>query len=239
MFFLAGMAGSSALDLISSLTQGKSAQNAGNTQVTQSSPFDVGSTPASNTTSTNSAVAPSPPMTAGTMNALLAAQGQGSAGGPASQLFAQLDSNGDGTVSKSEFEQAFGQNGNTTAADNLFAKIDTDKDGAMSQSELTSALQQSGGRHRHHHHAHGASNAVGRQQFERHQPDGDQYRRLVTTTVTYSDGTQVTLTTPASSSGSGTTGTQPVANNVLERLIQRQAQMLSASTAGQAVSVSA
>jgi hypothetical protein len=66
------------------------------------------------------------------MNALFAAQSQTSASSAssslASQLFSLLDTNGDGSISKSELEATLGQNGNTAAADSLFAKLDANGD---------------------------------------------------------------------------------------------------------------
>ena len=56
-----------------------------------------------------------------------------------------------------------------------------------------------------------------------------------TTTITYADGSNVSMTTPASSSsasgGSTTAGAANVpANNLLEQLIQMQAQLLNPGT---------
>ena len=69
-------------------------------------------------------------------------------------LFSQIDANGDGEISKSEFENALGAGGtNTAAADNVFSQLDTNGDGSVSLSELSAALK-GGGHHggtRHHH----------------------------------------------------------------------------------------
>ena len=101
------------------------------------------------------------------MSALLAAQGQSSTGpttqastGPSSalqDLFSQIDANGDGAISKTEFENALGAGGtNLAQADDVFNKLDTNGDGSVSLGELKSALQGAGGEggHGHHHHAH-------------------------------------------------------------------------------------
>jgi hypothetical protein len=63
-----------------------------------------------------------------------------------------------------------------------------------------------------------------------------------TTTITYADGSTVTMTSPASlssadsSATSGTPGSGTGPLNPLERLIQQQAQMFAAATAGQGLS---
>ena len=97
------------------------------------------------------------------MSALLAAQSQSidaSAPAPTSRadalkdLFSQLDADGDGKVSKSEFENALGAGGtNLAQADDVFGKLDKNGDGSVSLDELSSALKGSGKGHHHHHHA--------------------------------------------------------------------------------------
>jgi len=65
-------------------------------------------------------------------------------------LLALLDADGDGKVSKDEFESALGAGGtNTAAADSVFGKMNADGDGSISLSEMSSALK---GRHRPHAH---------------------------------------------------------------------------------------
>ncbi len=104
------------------------------------------------------------------MSALLAAQGQSStattASAPTSRsdalkdLFSQLDANGDGQISKSEFENALGAGGtNLAQADNVFGKLDKNGDGSVSLDELSSALKGKG--HHHHHHAASADGSGG------------------------------------------------------------------------------
>ena len=94
-----------------------------------------------------------------TMTALLAAQGQSQTGAatPASvspatalqNLFSQIDANGDGQITQSEFENALGAGGtNIAAADHVFGQLDKSGDGTVSLGELKSALQ---GGHRHVH----------------------------------------------------------------------------------------
>jgi hypothetical protein len=202
-----------------------------------------------------------PSMTSGTMNALFAAQSQTSASSAssslASQLFSLLDTNGDGSISKSELEATLGQNGNTAAADSLFAKLDANGDGSVDPSELASALQTKGMHHHGHHHsgggeasaAGGASSAGDATAGSQASASGDADDLLgagntgqtvtnpdgsTTTTLSYADGSQITMTTPAAARA----GTGAAANNFLERIIQHQAQLLATSTAGQSVAMS-
>ena len=104
------------------------------------------------------------------MSALLAAQSQSSTGrnrlGAKSRsdalknLFSQIDGDGDGKITKSEFENALGAGGtNLTNADDVFAKLDKDGDGSVSLDELSSALKGGKGRHHAHHAASGSGEA--------------------------------------------------------------------------------
>ena len=152
---------SSALDVLQSLTSSKpsSPQSTGFGQ-SSTNPFDFpGNGPASGSS-------PPPPWSGGksqispaTMSALLAAQSQSSMGSTTSalvsrpdalkNLFSQLDADGDGKISKSEFENALGAGGtNLAQADDVFGKLDKDGDGTVSLDEMSSALK---GRGRHHH----------------------------------------------------------------------------------------
>ncbi|HEY1540769.1 MAG TPA: EF-hand domain-containing protein [Xanthobacteraceae bacterium] len=172
MFFLAGAAASDALGLISSLQQ---ALGGGNSAAQSPTTFDPTSTAGASATAQTPATAPaaSPPaspLSSSTLNAMFSMQGQGQqplmmVNGDAlsQQMFSLLDGNSDGAVSQSEFDTAFGQNGNTTQANNLFAQIDANGDGSISQDELTNALEgqnqaqgqgqsQGSGVHGHHHH---------------------------------------------------------------------------------------
>ena len=125
-----------------------------------------------------------------TMSALIAAQSQSGATTSAStdpssalqDLFSQIDSNGDGQITKSEFENALGAGG----------------------TNLAQAL------------AGASSNSVTN-------TDGS-----TTTSITYADGSKVTLTTPAASTASSSATSS---YNLIEQLIQREAQALSASGA--------
>lgn len=76
-------------------------------------------------------------------------------------LFALLDADGNGAVSKSEFETALGAGGtNLAAADSVFARLDKDGDGAVSSNELASVLSGSRRGHGHHGHAGGVTSGT-------------------------------------------------------------------------------
>jgi Ca2+-binding EF-hand superfamily protein len=83
------------------------------------------------------------------------------AGGQLAQnLFSQIDGNGDGTISKSELEQAVTKAGGTKeGADALYAKLDLNGTGSVSQQQFAQSLFQSMP-HRHHHHHGGATGAA-------------------------------------------------------------------------------
>lgn len=84
---------------------------------------------------------------------------------PLNQLFAAMDTNGNGTVSQSEMETYFEQRGGTQSqADTLFASLDQSGSSGISESQMGSALQQStqahgGGGGHHHHHGMSASSS--------------------------------------------------------------------------------
>jgi Ca2+-binding EF-hand superfamily protein len=277
MLFALGAA-SSLLDSLQSLTQPKpsSPQTTGFSQ-TSANPFDIfGGTP-----STPSSASSVPASGAGvgsqlspvTMSALLAAQGQSSAGpitststSPSSalqDLFSQIDANGDGQISKSEFENALGAGGtNLAQADNVFNKLDTNGDGSVSLNELKSALQGAGGKGGHHHHHQvansdgsgdtsgtgGTSGAGGSSADPLLQALSGASSTSVTnsdgsttTSVTYADGSKVTMTSPATSTSSGgatSSNSATSSYNLIEQMIQREAQMISSgATAALSVSV--
>ncbi|MBR1125532.1 EF-hand domain-containing protein [Bradyrhizobium lablabi] len=91
-----------------------------------------------------------------TMNALFAAQSQSGPdasssmqSGSLKEWFAKVDSDGDGKISKSEFEALEKGSGNDARRDDAFSKLDTDGDGSISPAELLAALKGKG-HHRHH-----------------------------------------------------------------------------------------
>jgi hypothetical protein len=185
------------------------------------------------------------PFSTDMMSTLMSVQEQqsaptGSVSTKAQSLFAQFDTNGDGSISKSEFENDFGANADTSKVDGLFNALDANGDGSISQSELTSAAQASKSAHAHHHHKGGGAGQGGGGMLDQlmaatqgatsqtdSAADGS-----TTTTITYADGSKVTMTTPAAASGSqsGQNGaSNDNSGNLLEQLISRQAQMLAAS----------
>ena len=257
MFFALGAA-SSAIDALKALTSSKS--SAQTTGVSQNSagtfdlPFSNGS--ASIGSGTGSGGTGGSQISPETMSALLDAQSQSSTGSATTasksrsdalkDLFGQIDGDGDGKISKSEFEEALGAGGtNLAQADSVFGKLDKDGDGSVSLGEMASALKGSKGHH-HHHHAAGGSGDTSGAGGSNSDPlmqalqgasstsvtnsDGS-----VTTSLTYADGSKVTMTSPASGSSAGAATSS---YNFIEQMIQRQARAIS-SSASASVSMSA
>lgn len=245
MYFALGAAASTALDLVSSLVPAKSTAKTGVSQ-NGSSLFDIAgasktassstASPASSTVSTGGALSPA------TFNALLAAQDPAkpdSTGASAAlkSLFAQIDGNGDGKITKAEFEDKLGAGGtNIQAANNVFNKMDADADGSVSLDEMASALKGNGAHH-HAHHSGGGGGGGADALMEALQAasststvnsDGS-----VTTTMTYADGTTLTLSQAAPSTPASNASTK---YNLVEQMMQRQADAL-ATAAKQSVSV--
>src|SRR5882757_4965543 len=161
---------SSAMDALQSLTSSKSSSPPA-TGFNQSStnPFDLsGGTAPSESSIPASGSGGFSQLSPATMSALLAAQSQSSTGSAIStstspssalqDLLSQLDTNGDGKISKSEFENALGAGGtNLAQADDVFNKLDKNGDGSVSLDEMSSALKGAGGHgHRHKHHVAGS-----------------------------------------------------------------------------------
>ena len=272
-----------ALNALQSLMSSKtsSAQQAGSTQET-ANPFSIDSgssaAPPSFTAATPS-VNPEyrPQIAPETMSMLIAAQGQSSASSTSpsgssssaspttmspqdalKDLFSQIDADGDGKITKSEFEKALGAGGtNVAQADDVFSKLDSNGNGngSVSLDEMSKALK--GGHHGGHHHAEsassssGSSDASGDSSGSGSDPltgatttsvsnsDGS-----TTTTITYADGSKVSMTMPAASSSSSSGANSNSSNaatssyNWIEQMIQREAQALSTSMAS-SLSVSA
>jgi hypothetical protein len=247
--FLALGAASSAIDALKALTSSKSsAQSTGRSQDAKS-PFDLMSSGSS------ASVGQGPGSGGGgsqispqTMSALLDAQSQSSAATTTASksrssalkdLFGQIDGNGDGKITKSEFEEALGAGGtNLAQADRVFGKLDKDGDGSVSLNELASALK--GGKKPHHdRHAASESDGSNSDPFSRAlqgasttsvtNSDGS-----VTTSLTYADGSKVSMTSAAGKSSSAAATSS---YNFIEQMIQRQAQAISSgSTASLSVS---
>jgi hypothetical protein len=261
-------AAASAIDALQSLTSSKSTspQTTGFTQ-SSTNPFDITSSPAQ--------TGSQPPVTGGagftqispaTMSALIAAQGQASGASATStsttsastdpssalqDLFSQIDANGDGKISKTEFENALGAGGtNLAQADNVFNKLDANGDGSVSLDEMSKALQGSHGKGGHRHHVAGSdgdstgstsgtsgSSAGGSSSDALLQALSGASSTAVTnsdgsttTSVTYADGSKVTMTSPAASttSSGGTSSSSATSSyNMIEQMIQREAQAIS------------
>jgi Ca2+-binding EF-hand superfamily protein len=249
-------AASSALDALQSLTSSNSSSSQ-STGFNATNPFDI-----SSSTSTSASPAPAsapggcPQISPATMSALLAAQGQSSTGTSSAStsqsnalkdLFSQIDANGDGQISKSEFENALGAGGtNLAQADAVFNKLDTNGDGSVSLGEMSSALKGSGAAgHAHHHHAHVASTGdssgsnanplmqalAGASSTSVTNSDGS-----TTTSLTYADGSKVTMTSPAATTAASTATSS---YNLIEQMIQRESQAISFSAVNPSLSLSA
>ncbi|HEX5210234.1 MAG TPA: EF-hand domain-containing protein [Pseudolabrys sp.] len=190
---------------------------------------------------TTGSAAPAPSFDPGTMAALLALQSQSAGGAQAPlSLFAKLDTDGNGQISQSEFETTLGNAGvDKSSADALFATLDANGDGSIDQSELSKARH--GGGHHHHMHAGGGAQGSGSSGADALVSGADAAGTTTqtttnadgssTTTISYADGSTVEMTTPAApsnGSGSGNGATGQNSANLIERLIQMQAQLASA-----------
>jgi len=244
MFFAVGAVGAAAaaagtaLDLLSSLTPAKS--GSATTGVKQSGSIFGVTAPTENaqtlTPASSTGSAPAGALSPATFNALLSAQDSSGKANPSDalkSLFAQIDGNGDGKITKVEFEDKLGAGGtNIAAADNVFNKMDANEDGSVSLDEMATALKANDGSH-HAHHAGGGADALkealqGASSTTTTNSDGS-----ITTTLTYADGSKITLNQAASSATSTGASAQ---YNLVERMVQRQTDALAAS-AKQSVSV--
>jgi hypothetical protein len=259
MMFAIGAA-TSLLDSLQALSASKSSSASSSTGQSQgaANPFDLGASTQTTATPTTgfspgtsgfSAISPQ------TMSALLDAQSQSgttsstttSPSDALQNLFNDIDANGDGSITKSEFENALGAGGtNTAAADKVFGELDSNGDGTVSLDELKSALQSAGSHHGGHHHMH-AGGASGSGDSSADSSSGSSSNPLLqalagasstsatnsdgstTTTISYADGSKVSLTMPAASTTSSTSNTATSSYNLIEQMIQREAKALSAS----------
>jgi len=249
MFFALGAA-SSAIDALKALTSSKSSAQTTGVSKSPASPFDLPSSSGSASigagTSSGGGGSQISPQT---MSALLDAQSQSATGSATTasksrsaalkDLFGQIDGDGDGKISKKEFETALGAGGtNLTQADSVFGKLDKDGDGSVSLKELASALRP--GKGHHDRDTAGNGDQSGSDPFTQAlqgasttsvtNSDGS-----ITTSLAYADGSKVTMTSPASGASS-TAATSSY--NFIEQMIQRQAQAIS-SAATASLSVSA
>jgi hypothetical protein len=250
MLFALGAA-SSAIDVLKALTSSKSSAQTNSASQNTTGVFDLPSSNASasigsgNGSGGGGCASISPE----TMSALLDAQSQSSGGSGTAlktrhaalkDLFGQIDGDGDGQISKAEFEEALGAGGtNLKNADSVFGKLDQDGDGSVSLKELASALRPDKGHHRRPDET-GDSDASNSDPLSQAQQgastttvtnsDGS-----VTTSLTYADGSKVTMTSPASGSSSSSATSS---YNFIEQMIQREAKAIS-SAATASVSMSA
>jgi len=169
MLFALGVAGS-LLDTLQSLTKSKSSSATTSTDPGQASanPFDPGTSTQGQVSTGFSAGGCGPQISPQTMSALIDAQSQSGTTNTApanssdalKDLFSQIDADGDGSISKTEFENALGAGGtNLAAADDVFGKLDGDGDGSVSLDDMKSALQ-GAGHHGHHHHVHASASSA-------------------------------------------------------------------------------
>ena len=236
-----GASSTGAADPLSELMQTMSGSGSGSDPMTA---------PSSDTAAGSGASA-CQPFGSGTMAQLLSLQGQDK-NGPEQAFFSKLDTDGDGKISKTEFESAASKAGvDSSVADAVFDKIDGDSNGSVSAGELAKADH--GG---HHHHVHGGggggegggldalmsgADASGATTKTTANADGSS-----TTTISYADGTSIDLNIPAaastatSASSDGSSSDSPASTgtansqtsfNMLEQLIKMQSQMLSAMQA--------
>ena len=252
---------SSALDAIQSLTNSKSSSSTHKTGAAQgaTNPFaiDSGSSTSSGATSSvNSGKCPQ--IAPETMNALFAAQSQsadntGSATSSASSsassstsksrdaalkdLFSQIDADGDGSITKSEFEDALGAGGtNLAQADDVFSKLDSNADGNVSLDEMSKALKSG----HHGHHAQGAGSSGDGSDSSSKSSGGSTSTTTTaadgstTTTVTYADGFKMPTTVP------GANASRNSAYDLFAQLMQRQGGQgqTASATAGSSMSMS-
>lgn len=88
------------------------------------------------------------------------------------QLFSAIDTNGDGAISKSEFESYITQNGGTQQeADAIFSQLDPSGTGSINENQLADAAK--AGRHHGHHHHHGGVAQAADNLFSAIDTDGD------------------------------------------------------------------
>lgn len=249
-------AASSALDLLKSLTSTKSSapRPTGVTQEMRTLDFFGSTDRAGSIATTKPAPAGSSSQSGALspdlLNALFAALGQtssstGASGGasssgasnPLKELFAALDADDNGNVSRSEFEDKLGAGGTNTAnADSVFGKLDKNGDGSVSLDELAAALvrepkdRPDGKVDSAKASSDPATQALqGASSTTTTNGDG-----TVTTSMTYADGSTVSTTSAARSAATNATSSY----NFIEQMIAREAKSIS-SAATASLSVSA
>jgi hypothetical protein len=248
-------AASSALDLLKSLTAKKTSATPTTGLTREMRTLDrFGSTESSSSSATTKPAPTGSSSQSGALspdllNALFAALGQtgssteasggassSGASNPLKELFAALDADGNGNVSKSEFEDKLGAGGTNTAnADSVFGKLDKNGDGSVSLDELAAALvREPKDRPDEKDDSAKASSDPAAQALQGASSttttNGD---GTVTTSMTYADGSTVSTTSAARSAATNATSSY----NFIEQMIAREARMT--SSAANALSVSA
>ncbi|WP_407180332.1 EF-hand domain-containing protein [Bradyrhizobium sp. STM 3562] len=263
MFFALGAA-ASLLDGLQSLTSSTSStQSTGSQSGGSAFALPEGASPQTSDLTSGAGFSRVSPET---MNELIAIQSQSglttttatsSPSDSLKDLFSQIDANGDGQITKSEFENALGAGGSNVAqADSVFGQLDSNGDGSVSLGELKSALQGAGGHHGGHHHVADVGDSAGTDSGATSGgSDADPLMQALdgasssavtnsdgstTTTITYADGSKVTMTTPAASTSSNSAAASAASSsyNWIEKMIQGEAKALSAQP-GSALLVSA
>lgn len=229
----------SAMDLLQSLTAKKPSSAKATTGLSQGASFQLGtsSSVASAAGTVGGAPASTGNLSASTMGALLDAQSQTNVSAQSKtrsaalkSLFAQLDGNNDGSISKTEFEDKLGAGGTNVAnADKVFAKLDKDSDGSVSIDELGKALKGAGKPH-HGGAAGDDDSTAGATTSTTVNADGS-----TTTSISYADGSKVASTSAVPSAA--TTAAARTSYNALEQMIAKQAQQISTATGSLAISV--
>ena len=159
-----------------------------------------------------------------------------------SDLFSQLDADGNAKISQSEFETALGATGTDAAeADKVFGKMDKDADGSVSSDEMCAALLRGshGGQHyfpvslRDQSSGPRDANIPASKSHPLSASSVANEDGTTTTSLIYADGSKATMRSAATSSGEATSS-----YNFIEQMILRQAKALAADTTA-SLSVSA
>lgn len=191
-----------------------------------------------------------PQFSSDTMSAMISMLGGGTS--LLDNLIGKFDTDSDGKISQDEFEKAAGADADKTRADALFSKIDADGDGTVTRDELAQAIQKAHG-HRHHHHAEEAGGVDGMDPLQAasssEQAKGASRQSVTnadgstTITITYGDGSKISMTTPptnAASASDSTDGNSALnamnLKSIIQKMIAAQAQMFAQQQAATDVS---
>lgn len=166
----------------------------------------------------------------GTLAAMIALQGLGQ--DASGSRFGKLDTDGDGSISKTEFETALSGSGvDTASADSLFSTLDANGDGSVGKNELAAPRS---------YQSHDNNGVVGGQSDFTSLMDSSGSNNATsqtvtnsdgstTTTITYADGSTVSTTSAAPQSADASTSTSSSSStqgSPLEQLIKLQASLI-------------